>query len=196
MTQKKIGIDLDNTIINYENSFKKYLKDQNIYLRKVDKNKVKNLIKKNLKIKNWTESQEEIYGKYIKFAKPYTYFKFFENFVLKNNFKLYIISHKTKNNEFSKKYNLHKISIKWIKKNFNVKNYKIFFLNTVDKKIDKINKINPDYFIDDLSQILLDKKLSKKINKIYFSKYKNDKIKNYVSWDKITKYIKKNENIE
>ena len=46
MTQKKIGIDLDNTIINYENSFKKYLKDQNIYLRKVDKNKVKNLIKK------------------------------------------------------------------------------------------------------------------------------------------------------
>lgn len=196
MTQKKIGIDLDNTIVNYENSFKKYLRKNDIYSKSLDKNKVKHLIKKSFKIVNWTEAQEEIYGKYVKFAKPYTYFKNFQKFALKNKFKIYIISHKTKFSEFSSKFNLHKASIRWLKKNIYLKDYKIFFLNSFDKKINKINKINPDYFIDDLSQILLDKRLSKKINKIYFSKKKIDKIKNHDSWKKIIKYIKKNENIK
>ena len=65
MTQIKIGIDLDNTIINYHNSFKKYLRERRILLKNINKEKVKFIANNNSKIKNWTEAQEEIYGKYI-----------------------------------------------------------------------------------------------------------------------------------
>jgi len=41
MTQLKIGIDLDNTIINYQNSFKKYLREKKIHLKKINKKKIK-----------------------------------------------------------------------------------------------------------------------------------------------------------
>ena len=119
MTRIKIGIDLDNTIINYHNSFRKYLKERGIFLKKINKEKVKFTANNSSKIKNWTEAQEEIYGKYIVFAKLFKFFKEFEKFALNRNIKLYIVSHKTKYSQFSQKYNLHAQSNKWIKK----KNY-------------------------------------------------------------------------
>ena len=193
MTQKKIGIDLDNTIINYENSFKKYLKDQNINFKKVDKNTVKNLIKKNLKIKNWTEAQEEIYGKYIVFAKPFKYFKNFEKFALKKKIKLFIVSHKTKYSQFSKKYNLHSQSNKWLKHNISKELYEIYYVRTINQKIKKIAYIDPDYFIDDLIEIFNHKNFPKKIKKIHFSKLKISNFSTLSNWNKIKKFINQNE---
>ena len=56
MTNLKIGIDLDNTIINYQNSFDEFLKKKNINLKKVNKNRVKFISNNNSKIKNWTQA--------------------------------------------------------------------------------------------------------------------------------------------
>ncbi len=195
MTKKKIGIDLDNTIINYENSFKKFLKKNNIQLKNIDKFKIKKLIKENKKIINWTQVQEEIYGKYIIYAKKFKHYSTFENFALKNKFKLYIISHKTHYSEYSQKYDLIKASNLWLKKNLKKKNYKIYFLNSITKKINKIKKIKPDFYIDDLEKILTNKRLPKKTKKILFSRRKS-KIINFDNWNKIKQFIKKNENIK
>ena len=193
---KKIGIDLDNTIINYEIPFKKFLRKNNIKVKKVNKSRLKELINKNQKFKSWTQVQEEIYGKYIVSAKKFKYYKSFENFALKHKFKLFIISHKTKYSQYSKKYNLHKISNLWLQKNIKIKNYKIYFLNSIESKLNKIRKINPDYFIDDLLEILTNKKMPKKIKRIYFSEKNDSVIKNFNNWHKIKKFIKKNENLK
>ena len=194
--KKKIGIDLDNTIINYENSFKRYLKANKIKFNKTDKFKVKELIKKNKKIVSWTKTQEEIYGKYIIYAKKFKFYNLFENFALRNKFKLYIISHKTHYSEYSQKYDLHKVSNLWLKKNLKVKNYNIFFLNSIKAKLNKIKDINPNFYIDDLDKILKSKKLPKKIKKIYFSNKKLPGIANFDNWKEIREYIKKNEIIK
>jgi hypothetical protein len=193
MTQLKIGIDLDNTIINYQNSFKKFLKEKNINFKLISKKKIKNISNNNSKIKNWTQAQEEIYGKYIVFAKPFKYFKNFEKFALKNKIKLFIVSHKTKFSQFSKKYNLHTQSNKWLKNNISKEIYKIYYVKTVSQKIKKITNLNPDYFIDDLIEIFNHKNFPKKVKKIHFSKIKVNNFNTFSNWDKIKKYIHKNE---
>ena len=193
MTQLKIGIDLDNTIINYQKSFKKFLKEKNINCKPISKKKIKHVSNNNSKIRNWTQAQEEIYGKYIVFAKPYKYFKNFEKFALKNKIKLYIVSHKTKFSQFSKKYNLHSQSNKWLKNNISKELYKIYYVKTVNQKIKKITNLNPDYFIDDLVEIFNHKNFPKTVGKIHFSKIKVNNINTFNNWDKIKKFIHKNE---
>ncbi len=196
MMRIKIGIDLDNTIINYQNSFKKFLKEKNIFQKSLNKDKTKFLANNNSKIKNWTQAQEEIYGFYLNVAKPFKYFKDFEKFAIKNKIKLYIISHKTKYSQFSKKYNLQYESNRWIKNNINKNKYSVFYLSTLNKKIKKIEEIKPDYFIDDLIKILKHKNFPKKVKKIYFSKVKDKKIKTFNDWKKIKHYLAKNEDFK
>ena len=195
MIKKKIGIDLDNTIINYNNAFTKFLKKKKIHLKEINRDKIKKISNENPKIINWTYAQEEIYGKYIKYAKLFSYYKSFEKFAIKNKFKLYIISHKTRLSEYSKKYDLRKVANLWLKKNLKKKKYKIFFLNSITEKLNKIKTINPDFYIDDLEKILINKRLPKKIKKIHFSIKKKSKVLNFDNWKKIKEFIKKNENI-
>jgi hypothetical protein len=192
MTKIKIGIDLDNTIINYQNSFKKYLNQKKIYLKNIDKKKIKSVLTRN-KIISWTEAQEEIYGNFITFAQPYKYFKEFEKFAIKQKIKLFIISHKTKYSQFSKKYNLHSISNKWIEENILKKKYKIIYSKTLNQKIKKIKEVKPKYFIDDLDEVLNNKDFPKKVNKIYFSKKRKYNLKTFENWRKIKNYVQKNE---
>ena len=62
-----IGIDLDNTIINYENVYKSLLSKKN---RKTNED-YKIILKKKLQSvhpNKWTTAQGEIYGKYIEKA--------------------------------------------------------------------------------------------------------------------------------
>ena len=193
MTQLKIGIDLDNTIINYQNSFKKFLKSKNINFNSINKKKIKFIANNSTKIKSWTHAQEEIYGKYIVFAKPFKFFKDFEKFALKNNIKLFIVSHKTKFSQFSKKYNLHSQSNKWLKNNIYKKMYKIYYVKTVNQKIKKIANLNPDYFIDDLIEIFNHKNFPKKVKKIHFSKIKTNNLCTFSNWNEIKIYINQNE---
>ncbi len=193
MTRLKIGIDLDNTIINYQNSFKKFLKEKNINYKLINKKKIKFISNNNSKIKSWTQAQEEIYGKYIVFAKPFKFFKNFEKFALKNNIKLFIVSHKTKYSQFSKKYNLHSQSNKWLEKNISKDIYKIYYFKTIKQKVKKIAQLNPEYFIDDLIEIFNHKNFPKKVKKIHFSKIKANNICTFSNWNKIKRYIDENE---
>ena len=68
-----IGIDFDNTIINYTNSFIDLSKKKKLVPKKNNKNKIsiKNyLIKKNIEYE-WTILQGEVYGKNIMRAEIY-----------------------------------------------------------------------------------------------------------------------------
>tara|TARA_B100000902_G_C27300639_1_gene912574 strand:- start:241 stop:828 length:588 start_codon:yes stop_codon:yes gene_type:complete len=192
----KIGIDLDNTIINYEKSFQKLIKIRKINSNWKNKHQIKEAINKSKSKYNWTAAQEEIYGLFINFAKPYKYFLEFEKFAVKNKHKLFIISHKTEYSEFSRKYNLREMSNKWLKKNIKMNKYKIFYTNTINQKIEIIKKIKPKYYIDDLIKILRNKKIPKKTQKIFFSRKLDSKILTLSDWKKIKNYIAINENLK
>ena len=82
-----IGIDLDNTIINYQNSLKIIAKSRNIkIIRKFTKDYVRKKIEKVSK-KDWTIIQGEIYGKNIIEANLFDGFKKFLDFSKKNEIK-------------------------------------------------------------------------------------------------------------
>jgi hypothetical protein len=185
----KIGIDLDNTIISYNNIIN-LLAKKKYKLNKEKNNKVlikKEIIKKYGEVE-WTKFQSLLYGENLKFAEVFYNFK--KNISkIKNDYEIYIISHKTKYPYIGKKINLIYESKKFIKinkisycKNEIIKKENIYFENTIENKIKRIKKLKINYFIDDLEGIL--NKLPNNINKIIFNNTSN-KYYSLTNWDNL-----------
>lgn len=191
---KKIGIDLDNTIIDYSIPINFFSKKKKLSKKNNSKKKIKDYLIKNFGLKAWTEAQEEIYGNLISKAKPYDGCKMCLRFLKKENYYIYIISHKSKKSEFSQKYNLQKQARIWIKKNLKnlIKERNIFFCDSVKKKIKIINQKKFLYFIDDLPKILLHKNIDKNCGKILISEKKVRALRSINNWKNILKFLKKN----
>ncbi len=176
-----IGIDFDNTIINYSDSFKILAKTKKLIPQNFssDKVSIRNYLRdKNLEDK-WTALQGEAYGKNIMRAGIYDGVLDTFEYLLKNKYKIKIISHKTKYPFIGKKINLRISALKWIEKNLIKKISKsdfslsdIFFENTIERKIAKVQELKCDIFIDDLPEVL--NLLPKKVKKILFSPVSNN----------------------
>ena len=181
-----LGIDLDNTIINYEKSFVK-----NAYKNKLVTNKNKNSTKKIIKKiiekkskKEWTKLQGEIYGEKINESILYNGFKKFYNSLVLENIEIIIISHKTKYPIIGKKVNLKSAALNFINTKLKKKlilNKNIFFENTIEKKIERIKNCKCDYFIDDLKKIYENKNFPNNVVKILFGSRSNQ-LKYFINW--------------
>ena len=173
----KIGIDLDNTIIDYSDSLKKLLQEE----YKIElKNKTfsKSLIKKQIieiyGDREWTRAQGLLYSKYLDYANPYSGCLDALKKLSSSGSELYIISHKTKYPFIGGKTNLILLAKKWIEKNLVYENgisifadANILFNETINEKIESIISQDLDIFIDDLEVIL--KLLPSSVNKIWFT---------------------------
>ena len=189
----RIGCDLDNTIIDYKDLFYEASIKENLI--SLNHSREKSTIKKTIHNKSkdkWKLIQEIVYYQNISRAKIMRNFKKFYLEIAKRKIEFYIISHKTKkiNNK-----NLRTVAYDWLLnkkflKNIVSSNQNLFFESTNRKKIERINSLNLDYFIDDLESVLIDKKLNKNINKIQFNK-KNIKNLNIpkLNWDGIFEYF-------
>ena len=110
-----IGVDLDNTIINYESVFKHIL-NETVSI----KDSYKQTLKKKLQsvsLNTWTKIQGEVYGKYIYKAKLSNNFQNFLDFTKKNSLKVIIVSHKTKFPIIGKRINLHNTALNFLNNN-------------------------------------------------------------------------------
>jgi hypothetical protein len=197
----KLGIDLDNTIICYDNlihnlakkKFPKIKLKKNIRSKKIIKNKIIKFYNNN----QWTKLQGIIYGEKILDAKLFNNFK--EGIKkLKDEFEIFIISHKTNKAAIGKDINLRNAAKKFLKqndisfcKNELVNRNKILFASTQKEKIKLIKNKKIDIFIDDLDIIL--QSLPNQIKKIHFSK-KKYKFENFYDWKKITQILLKRRN--
>jgi hypothetical protein len=159
LSKKVIGLDFDNTIVNYDNSFR-LLSDKFLNLPKniiKKKETIKNYLLSEGKESDWTEFQGLIYGPGISYAQLYpesinTIIK-----LLHNNYSINIISHRSKFPYKGKKYDLHKYANKWLHLKFDKKileNIDISFLTTKEEKIKKIIDKNCNFFLDDLVSII------------------------------------------
>ena len=167
----KLGIDLDNTIICYDNLIhdlaKKKFKKINFGQKIKSKKFIKNKIIKFYGNDQWTKLQGIIYGKKILHAKIFDGFKD-EILKLREEFDIFIISHKTKKAAIGKNINLRTAAKKFLKKNDIsfckneiIDQNKILFTETKREKIDIIKNKKIDIFVDDLDDIL--KKIPKNI---------------------------------
>ena len=193
-----LGIDLDNTIIDYSLSFNELaMTEYGVLINESNatKNVVKNLISTKFGEKEWTRAQGLLYSKYIEFATPFV--GFLDNIEkLQNTFnEIFIISHKTKFPISGPRKNLINISRNWLNKNLISTTGKPFFTEQMlffepsqSKKISRISIQNCSVFIDDLPEIVMN--LPSEIEGLLFEP--NCRPENSVSfsnWNYLTSYL-------
>jgi hypothetical protein len=159
---RRFGFDLDNTIIDYGISAEKYCLNAKIpkqekvtnlrsYLRKIDPSDLK-----------WQEAQSWIYIDGLQYAKLNEGIEDLCVYLLSKNIDVFIVSHKTNKTQdrFGGR-DLFSPAVNWIQhsniKNFFDINENIYFMPTRDAKIQKIEQLDLDWFVDDLLEVLLDK---------------------------------------
>ena len=161
----RLGLDFDNTIINYESLFHKVAVERGLIPQKFPPHKkiIRDfLIEKEIE-EEFTLIQAEVYGKRILEAKPTKNFiQSIQNINKRVEFlDIFIVSHKTKNPYKGPKYDLHHAALSWLENNqFFSKSYlnfseeNVFFEISKNDKIKRIEKLNCNYFVDDLPNIL------------------------------------------
>lgn len=200
-----IGVDFDNTIVDYGELLHKLALERNYIDQSLQKDKktirdsIRTLFDGELK---WRELQAEMYGKRMAEAIPFTGVLDFFHKCKQKGIETLIISHKTKfSNLTGNGADFHKNALDWLHNNDFLETNKtglnrdrIFFNPDRDGKIKCIIKSGCNVFIDDLKEVFEDSSFPEETRKILFSpshKELNDAQKVMVchSWDDITRTI-------
>jgi len=175
----KIGIDFDNTIINYGNTFKKYAMEHFGMPAgiKTEKQSIRTWF---WSLPNgntpWTELQGIVYGEKILEA---TLFDGLDHFLRRckdEQIAVSIISHKSEFAALGPKINLRDAAMKWLELNgfFDKSGYalsttSVFFESTRYFKVMRIGTENCSVFIDDLQDVFEEPSFPATTRKILFS---------------------------
>jgi hypothetical protein len=198
-----IGIDFDNTIIDYDNLF--YEAGLSLGVLPDNSGCNKKIIREYLIRKgrepDWIKIQGLVYGKYIRTAKVMEGFSSFSDHCYEKGWKIFIISHKTRDSIVGEKFKLHTSALNWLEKNriFGTDRQGavggVFFEATQSEKIFRINQLGCDIMIDDLAEVLLHPDLSMDIIKILYDPHvknpSNDKYFTACRWDQICGIIER-----
>lgn len=200
-----IGLDLDNTLINYSKCFELSSKKLDLKINKFkDKDRLKNsLFQNGYKNKDWMKIQGLSYGVFIsEYARIFLGVKRFLLRAKCKKSKLIILSHKTKKGHFiDTKINLREEALKFLNLNKIYTNnensliHDILFFDSIDEKISFINKNKFDFFIDDLENVLLNLDHHKTClikfegTKFAYKKNKHKKFNVFENWFEIDEFV-------
>ena len=196
----KVGLDFDNTIVNYDNVFYKVAYEKNLIPKNIirTKNSVRDFLRQNDKNDIWTEIQGYVYGKRMSEVEMFNGFINFYDFLIKKNIEVVIISHKTRFPYSGEKFDLRNSALSWIEKNLSTNQGKfprrnIFFEDTKEKKALRIKRENCDFFIDDLPEIFELSEFPQKPIKILFNPEKRKislhDVLLFENWNSISRYF-------
>jgi len=171
LNKTRIGLDLDNTLIDYSLTAKVYAKANNLAgisdlpsLR--DKMRQKS-------DREWQKTQAWIYTKGLKFARPAEGWPEFLKMASNGDWDLFIVSHKTR---FTPKnygqLDLQSFATNWLNEILKLKEIAeirgVYFESTREEKISKISELGLDYFVDDLLEVFEDAKFPLTVKKILY----------------------------
>ena len=174
----RIGIDLDNTIIKYDDVFLQLARESGAVPKTFSGTKQE--IKARLRAKpcgeiEWRRLQGRVYGEQITSAQIFPGVKQFLTLCRIRGIKVSVVSHKTKFGHCDpKKTNLREAAIsflmsrKLLSQNPDSLIDRVIFASTREEKIGKINESNFSWFIDDLLEVLLHTALSRRISRVHF----------------------------
>jgi thiamine kinase-like enzyme len=197
----RVGIDLDNTLVNYTNVFKLLASKSGITADYLTKKQLRDIL---LKMPNgnhrWQVMQGKAYGKYMNYA---TVYQGAPNFFLRlkrAGIKPVIVSHKTQYGHFDEeKFPLRDVAMKWLKQNNFFGKYglgleisNVHFTDTREDKAQLISSLDFDYFIDDLIEVFEEPAFPNDVKKILFGSCINNKEElsfNSQSWFEVSNYV-------
>ena len=197
----KIGLDLDNTIIDYSNSFLFHAKKMRLISKDClfKKKELKEFVIKQNGENIWQKLQGIVYGKGLEQANLFPGAYRFLWRARQHNYKIYIVSHKTLYGHYDQsKTNLREKANLFLKKNKLaglIKNNiieEVFFCDNQNLKINKIKKLNLDIFVDDLTDIIAKLDFLTYQKKILFDpldEYKYNNYKRIKSFEQLSELI-------
>jgi hypothetical protein len=170
-----IGLDLDNTIIDYSLVYAKICKRLNLVIPNESKAGIKDFLTlENGSDDKWQEFQSHLYTNGLKYASVSNGLMDFLQFCRGTGKRVVIISHKTR--ETPKLFggdDLRAPALLWLNEAKIVpqliRSEDVFFCDEQINKIELINHLNCKIFVDDLEEIINHSGLNKKIKKILFS---------------------------
>ncbi len=158
----RIGFDFDNTIACYDNAIK-ILATKRFDLPEslsLDKASLKGYLLNQGKVDQWTEFQGELYAPGMRYATVFVGVVNTIKELAKSQHELFIVSHRTKYPYAGPPYDLHKSAGDWIESTLGANGLldtfgkNVFFLETLDEKIQKISELSCSIFVDDLASVL------------------------------------------
>ena len=172
----KIGIDLDNTIVNYDESYIQISKSLKLEVSSPNRETIKEFFQNSPKGDySWQEFQSILYTSGLEYAQVAKGLFEFLNFCNAKKMEIYIISHKTKTTpeEFGGA-DLRIPAINWLNTHkitpLKIRPENIFFCETQLAKIETINQLEVDMFIDDLGEVINHAKINKNVEGVLYSK--------------------------
>lgn len=173
----RIGFDLDNTIVCYDQAIARLAEETLSLPATVQKTKscLRDYLRSENREDEWTEFQGRLYGPGMAYAEPYPNAIEIIEATKRAGHTAFIISHRTRFPYAGPKYDLHESAKSWIGNQLNVANTPLFpssdiYLNeTRDEKVALVASLKCDVFVDDLIEVLEDDSFPPAAKKILFA---------------------------
>jgi hypothetical protein len=178
--RRRIGIDLDNTLINYDAVFCAFAKERSLLDSAAATGKA--AIREALRAMPegdllWQRLQGAVYGKGVRHAVLFDGAAGFLQRAREQGGEVFIVSHKTEFGHFDPdRVNLRDAALDWMKgqgffrdDGFGIPKQNVLFTATRSDKIAAIAELDVDVFIDDLPEVLEDKGFPSAVTGILFT---------------------------
>lgn len=199
-----IGLDLDNTIVSYDNLMHKVALELGLISKNSGKSKkcIRDTIRKlsDGEVK-WQELQAIVYGPRMKEAELIKGVEHFFKLCKKNKIKVYIISHKTQfANYDTTRTNLRTAAFDWMERNkffkeevFSLLRKNVHFESSRAEKIRRIGQLGCTHFIDDLEETFIESSFPQEIEKILYDPHDEHlhlhAVRVFRTWEDINEYF-------
>ncbi len=194
----RLGLDLDNTIVSYDQLFYQVAIDSELVPKSISHTKVavRDYLRNADKEDKWTELQGVVYGSRMIDASPFPGALETIRKIRDKGIEVFIISHRTRFPYLGPKVNLHDAAKDWINTILRddagaiVEGANIFFHEKKEDKVDRIGSVDCDAFVDDLPEILMSERFPEKTHKILFDPAGNVQVSDHYTvlnrWEYLT----------
>jgi hypothetical protein len=192
----KIGIDLDNTLICYDQAFQRVGKEEGLLPASFegDKAAVKRaLLKERADGLLWETLQGLVYGRRIDAATLFDGVARFLAACRDRDAEVAIVSHKTELAHHDPlRTDLRVAALQWMEGNrffdpagLGLKRHNVHFEGTRDDKVRRIVSQGFDLFVDDLAEVLGHENMPAACRKILFGQERQDRFEQYATWHEL-----------
>jgi hypothetical protein len=179
---KRIGIDLDNTLIDYEEVFRSFARERGLVPAEFagGKEEIREIARATSEGDiAWQRLQGAVYGKGIGRAVLFDGAGAFLRQASDRGCEIAIVSHKTEFGHFDPdRVNLRSAALVWLEQRgffrddgFAIPKKNVVFAATRAEKIAAIRELGPSFFIDDLPEVLEDRGFPANVTGILFTKH-------------------------
>ena len=196
-----IGIDFDNTIVDYTGVFYRVAVELGWIPTSVrsDKTSVRDYLRQEGHEDRWIELQGLVYGPHIFCAQPFPGITSFLTLCQLKRINAFIISHKTRHPFLGESHDLHTYALKWLEKNGffasegGMSPQNVFLELTKEEKLSRITQLGCEYFVDDLPEFLMDPLFPSHVKRVLFDPHSQHKVgsdcQRILSWEALVRLL-------